>query len=190
MSIVKVDEIGGHTLERVNKLLSEIPNGSIKAAHSALKRASDRAKTEAGRFAASHYTLTKGDFSRNVTMKTKTEVSGESVASVSVTFRGRVLPLLTFQTRYGGDGMVQTQVMRNGGASTLQHAFVENVFGNLAVFEREGKSRFPVRQLFGPSTAHMMENEEVSEDMHKVIEETFDQRIEYEILRVLNGWGG
>lgn len=110
--------------------------------------------------------------------------------NMSISFGGQVLPLLTFNTTYTKDGAVQTQVKRNGGASTLQHAFVARIFGPTAVFERVGSPRFPVEQKFGPSTAHMMQNEQVIEKMDETIRTTYDTRIEHEILRVLNGWGG
>ena len=48
----------------------------------------------------------------------------------------------------------------------------------------------PVEQKFGPSTGHMMRNEEVIEKMDETIRDTYEKRIEHEILRVLNGWGG
>lgn len=109
---------------------------------------------------------------------------------MSISFSGTVLPLLTFNTTYSRDGTVQTQVMRNGGAATLQHAFVAHIFGPTAVFERVGSPRFPVEQKFGPSTGHMMRNEEVIEKMDETIRDTYEKRVEHEILRVLNGWGG
>ena len=83
-----------------------------------------------------------------------------------------------------------TKVKRNGGAASLQHAFTAKIFGPIAVFERVGSPRFPVEQKFGPSTGHMMQNEQIVEKMDETIRETFDKRVEHEILRVLNGWGG
>ena len=74
--------------------------------------------------------------------------------------------------------------------TTLDHAFVANIYGSTGVFERVGAPRFPVEQKYGPSTGHMMQNEQVVEKMDKTIRTTFDSRIEHEILRVLNGWGG
>lgn len=42
---------------------------------------------------------------------------------------------------------------------------------------------------YGPSTAHMMQNEKVTEEMVKTMEETYDKRIEHEITRILSGYG-
>ena len=188
MSFVKVSQIGEKSLDRVNKILQTFPSGAFKATYAALRRAGNTSKTQAGRFASARYTISKGDFMRNVTEKTVVKGDSGGVASMSITFAGHVLPLLTFKTNYSSDGRVQTQVMRNGGATTLQHAFTANIFGNVAVFERLGTSRFPVEQKFGPSTAHMMQNDEVIKQMDDTIRSKYEERIEHEILRIMNGW--
>lgn len=190
MSIVRISEANANTVERANKLLAGIPGGIYKASYAALRRAGDQAKTKAGQFAAAEYTINKGDFMRNVTSKTSITGDAGGVASLRIMYAGNVLPLLTFRTRYSRSGRLQTQVMRSGGTAVLEHAFAERVFGPTAVFERVGKDRFPVRQLFGPSTAHMMRNEHVVEQMDETIQEAFGQRMEHEITRLLNGWGG
>ena len=192
MSTIRIDEANQETINRINKILAGVPGGAYKAAYSALKRAGDTAKTRAGQFAAAEYTIPKSTFMRNV--KEKTQITGGSsaggVASLKISFAGNVLPLLEFNTRYSKDGLLTTQVKRNGGAATLQHAFAAKVFGPVAVFERMGAPRFPVEQKYGPSTAHMMQNEKVVEQMDRTIQQTFEQRADHEILRVLNGWGG
>lgn len=190
MSVVRVDEVGGASLERLNKMLSSIPGGVWRAAYSALRRAGDTAKTRAGQFAADEYAISKGDFIKNVSIKTHLSGEGGSIVSMAISYAGKVLPLLTFNTQYSRDGLLRTQVKRNGGSKTLQHAFAARVFGPVAVFERVGSPRFPVQQKYGPSTAHMMGNERVVEKMDDTIRETFEKRVEYEITRVLNGWGG
>lgn len=189
---IRVEKIGNESIDRINKILAGIPGGAFKVTYAALKRAGDTAKTKAGQFAAAEYTISKGDFMHNVTEKVRTEggsgVGG--VASMSISFAGHVLPLLTFNTSFSRGGTLTTKVKRNGGAASLQHAFTAKIFGPIAVFERVGSPRFPVEQKFGPSTGHMMQNEQVVEKMDVTIRETFDKRVEHEILRVLNGWGG
>lgn len=190
MSVITMEAVGGKGLDHVNKILAGIPDGAYRAAYGALRRAGDTAKTRAGQFAAAEYAITKGAFMRNVTEKTVVSGGAGGVAELKISFAGHVLPLLTFNTRFGRDGRVQTQVKRNGGASSLEHAFVARVFGPAAVFERLGASRLPIEQKFGPSTAHMMQNEQVVERMETTIRETFEARLDHETLRVLNGWGG
>lgn len=190
MSFIRVDQVGGKSLDRVNKILAGIPGGIWKAAYGALKRSGDTAKTRAGQFAAAEYTINKGTFMRNVSTKTHISSQGGSVVSMHISYAGHVLPLLTFHTKYARDGRVQTQVKRNGGATSLEHAFTASIFGPVAVFERVGAPRFPVEQKFGPSTGHMMQNDQVIKKMDETIRDTYEKRIEHEILRVLNGWGG
>lgn len=190
MSYIRVDEVGSNSLDRVNKLLAGIPGGVYKATFSALKRAGESAKTKAGQFAAAEYTITKGTFMRNVNSKTRVSGGSGGVASMSISFAGRVLPLLTFNTKFSKEARVQTQVKRNGGAATLERAFVANIYGSTGVFERVGAPRFPVDQLYGPSTGQMMQNDRVINQMDDTIRATYEARIEHEILRVLNGWGG
>lgn len=114
MSFICVNEVGDGSLERVNKLLHNVPGGVYKAAFSALKRAETPAKTRAGQFAAAEYTIGKGDFMRGVHSKTHITGGAGGVLGMSISFSGTVLPLLTFNTTYSRDGTVQTQVKRNG----------------------------------------------------------------------------
>ena len=190
MSTIRIDEVSGKGLDRVTKILAGVPGGVYKAVSSALKRAGDTAKTKAGQMAAAEYTISKGTFMRNVKIKNLVSSHAGGVASMSLSFAGGVLPLLNFNTKFSKDGRITTQVKRNGGGGTLEHAFVSNMFGATAVFERVGTSRFPVEQKYGPSTAHMMQNDDVIEKMSDAISETYDKRIEHEITRILNGWGG
>ena len=192
---IRVEVDGGKSLERAEKLLAGITRGNFtgtrNAAYRALERAGASAKTEAGRFAAEEYTINKGDFTRNVSVTTSVSGGGSTHGgeiSMSLKFAGTVLPLLTFNTKYSRDGLLTTQIKRNGGAATLEHAFAERVFGPIAAFERVGSPRFPVEQKFGPSTAHMMQNEQVIEKMDKKIKEEFEKRMEVQITRIMNGW--
>lgn len=187
---VYIAQPGDQSLDRINKILSGVPGGAFKATYSAMKRAGSTAKTKAGQFAAAEYTISKGSFMQNVHSKVNVSGGHGGVAGLSISFAGSVLPLLTFNTKYSRGGQITTQVKRNGGAATLQHAFVASIYGGIGVYERVGAPRFPVEQKFGPSTGHMMQNEEVVEKMEQTIVSTFEQRNDHEVLRVLNGWGG
>lgn len=188
MNII-IEQPEKNSLEKVNKLLAGIPRGAVTATSSALKRAGQNAMTNAGRFAAAEYAITKRDFMKNVRSKSSVKVEAGGVTELHISFAGNVLPLLTFQTRYSRSGKLTTQVKRNGGAATLQNAFVTQMGGHTGVYERVGDKRFPVEQKYGPSTSHMMENPEVVKKMQQSVLDTYEKRIDHEILRVLNGWG-
>jgi len=184
---IEVREVGHIDLKRINKILAGVPDGVFKASHAALKRAGERAKTEAGRFIAAEYVISKGDFMKNVT--TTTDVRGgysSGLTSLNLIFRGTPIPLMEFRVKYSRGGTLTAQVKRGGGG-TIQSAFVARVFGPMRVFERVGKARLPVEQKYGPSTAQMMANEEIVDAMSEVIQETFDERIEHEVWRLLSG---
>lgn len=183
MNYIEID--GGEELKKAELLLAGIPGGVYKASYAAMSRAGSSAKTKAGQLASAEYTITKGTFMG----KTVVRSHGHGAASISIRFAGSVLPLLQFQTRYASNGLM-TRVRRDGGGGALQHAFVANVFGSTAVFERSGKGRFPVEQLFGPATGSMMKDKAVVEKMEQTIIETYEKRMEHEITRILNGWGG
>lgn len=190
MSVVSIGQTPEKGLERVNKVLSGINNGAFRAVSSAMRRAGDAAKTQAGRLAAEEYAITKSTFMENVSVKTSVSSEGGSVASMSVRYAGHVIPLIAFNTRYGRDGKVQVEVKRGGGQKELDHAFVARMGGSMGIHERVGSKSTPTERKYGPSAAHMLQNEEVAGKMAAVIEETYNKRIEHEMLRLLNGWGG
>ena len=187
---IKVEDVGKNKLDYVNKVLAGIGNGSgaIKAVYAAAKRAAQRAKTEAGRFAAEEYTINKGTFMSRCKIKTSVAGGSGGATSVSITFAGSVIPLIEFNTRYARGGKLSTQVKRTGGAEILDHAFIAPVYGSTQAHEHIYGTRGPVETLYGPSTGHMMQNDNVIEKMDRVIAETFDQRIDHEMSRILNGW--
>ncbi len=185
-----IDDVGSNSLDHVNKVLASIGNGSgaIKAVYAAAKRAAQRGKTEAGRFAAEEYTINKGTFMSRCKIKTSVAGGSGGATSISISFAGTVIPLIEFNTKYSKGGMLSTQVKRTGGSAILEHAFAAPLYGATQVHEHAYVTRGPVETLYGPSTGHMMQNEIVTEKMEKVISETFDQRIDHEMSRILNGW--
>ena len=185
---VKVSS-AGVSLDRVTAILSGIPGAVPAAVRGALKRAGDTATAQAGRFAAAEYHLSQGAFNANSKQNVKQEDSAGGGVSLTIKFAGRVLPLLTFQARYSRGSLMYAKVRRDSGGGTLRHVFTASLGGRLGAYERVGKSRFPLSKKYGPSTAHMMQHEEVVKQMDKTISETYDKRIEHEITRILSGYG-
>jgi len=185
MSRVQI-EVESNELDRVSKILAGVTGGIGKAASRALKRAGDKAKSEAGSFAAREYTLSKGEFMKRVDVKTDVR-DGSMTTSLSINFRGATIPLIMFNTKHSLGGTVTAQVKRGQGGA-IHRAFAARVYhGRLRLFERVGKARLPVEQKFGPSGAQMMRNEDITEDMTNIIRETFDERLEHEAWQILSG---
>lgn len=191
---IYIEDTGQFNLERANKLLAGLSDGKLlrNAVYNAMNRAGIKARKEAASFATKKYTISSGGFKSHVREKYHIHFGGGKleggIVSSEISFAGTVIPLIEFQTKYGRDGSIHATVKRGSGGS-LEHAFVANMNG-LSIFERLGKERFPVEKKYGPSAAHMMMEDTVAESMENVIVGTFNARIEHEITRVLNGWGG
>jgi len=186
MPDVRIDDIGQAKIDRVNAILNGVGNGSgaFKAIGAAMKRAADSAKTQAGRYAAETYSISKSAFMSRCVITSKLKGGGEGVSSIDVIFAGTVIPLIEFGGTKGGPQGGVTASPKHGGGS-LRSAFINAVYGTRGVWERVGRKRFPVEQKYGPSTGHMMQDEGVSEKLTDHMMEVFDSRIEHEISRIL-----
>lgn len=178
-------------LERAIKLLAGIDKG--RSLHKAVMAASDRAaksaETQAGRLAAGRYVIKKSSFTSHVQTKRKTVGGSNGNYSVTISFAGGVIPLIEFGTKFSKDGGVYASVIRGSGGD-IAHAFIAPVFGKIGAFEHVNGTTGPVTQKYGPSAAHMMMDEGVVDQMDKVMRETFEKRMDHEVDRILNGWGG
>lgn len=176
---------------RAEKVLAGIRGGAKRAIGSALARAAAAGKTSAKGAVTKEYAISQSDFlarTKNINHFVKT---GYGEYSVVFGFRGHVIPLLHFNTKYSRGGKVVAQVKRANTAKELDRAFIAQINSHRGVFMRQGPERLPIVELFGPATPQMMySNENVSDEIEEKMLETFDKRIDHEITRILNGWGG
>ena len=183
-------DIAEDSLDRVTKLLAGINGGIYKAVGGALTRAAAAGKTAAKQPVTREYSISQSEFlsqTRNINHFVRDTGGGLTVV---FGFRGNVIPLMKFNTRVNNNGQVVTQVKRSGAAATLDRAFTAQMGGHRGVYERVGAKRFPVEELYGPATPQMMySNEEVMDEIEAKMAETYEKRIDHEILRILNGWG-
>ncbi len=178
------------SLDKATRLLAGINGGVYKAVGSALTRAAATGKTAAKQPVTKEYTISQSEFlarTRNINHFVRESSGGISVV---FGFRGNVIPLMKFNTRVNGSGQIVTQVKRSGSAETLNRAFSAQMGGHKGIYERVGVKRFPVEELYGPATPQMMySNEEVTDEIERKVADTYEKRIDHEILRILNGWG-
>lgn len=191
MSTVYFDEVGEFGLDRATKLLAGIPDGVYRAVGSAVKRSAQHGLTVGMKIVSEEYAISSGELksrTRNINA-----VEKDSGGSYSVTFgyRGNVIPLIRFDMHYADGAVVSTRVLRSSTRKELDHAFVAHMGSHTGVFERETKKRFPVAEMFGPSAVQAFyAHEETVDKMNDAILSTYETRIDHEISRVLNGWGG
>lgn len=184
-----VVDVSAESLERATNLLAGISGGAYKAVGSALKRAADSGKTVAKRAVTKEYAISQSEFlarTRNINHFVR-ESNGE--ITVSFGYAGCVIPLTKFNTRISSNGQVVTQVKRSSAAEVLEHSFQARMGEHRGIYERSGLNRFPVEERYGPATSQMIySNDEVIDEISARVSETFDKRIDQDILALLNGW--
>ncbi|WP_277260738.1 phage tail protein [Peptoniphilus lacrimalis] len=149
-----------------------------KALYFAKNRALNTVKTELARGVPKKYDT------KQKTIRDRTRVN-KNTGEVSVTgspirlFKFRVTP--TSPKRQ----LVTASVKRV--RKSLPNAFVQRMGnGTTGVFERVGKSRYPIRQLYTVSAPQMAGNEEVLEGAMERASIVFDERLSHEIGRLLD----
>lgn len=191
MSTMYFGEAGEYNLDRVSKLLAGIPDGVYRAVGSAMKRAAQHGLTVGMKIAADEYAIGQNELkSRTRRINTVVKDSGRTF-EVTFGYRGNLIPLIHFDTKIDKSGRVATRVLKSNTRQLLDRAFVAHVGAHTGVFERETEARHPIRELYGPSAVQAFNaHEETVDKMDEEIQKAYNGRIEHEITRVLNGWGG
>ncbi len=183
-------EITESQIERVHTILGMIPNGANKALNNTINRALTTFRSTSGKVVRAAYNIKASDIKNNQNMKMK-RATPQDVEG-SILFVGTVIPLIKFgvNPKEPARKKVSVSVLRAEGGKRLQSAYVANLgrYG-AGVFERLTSKRESSQQLYGPSVAHMMENENVMSKAEAAAQETINKRIEHEISRILNGYG-
>ncbi len=191
MNTVYFDGVGEYKLDYATKLLAGIPDGVYRAVGSAMKRAAQHGLTVGMRIVSEEYAIGQGELKSRT--KNINSIVKDGAGSYSVTFgyRGNVIPLIKFDTRIDKSGRIATRVFRSSSREVLDHAFVAQVGSHTGIFERITNKRTPTKELFGPSAVQAFyANESTVDKMDEEINKTYEARIDHEIMRVLNGWGG
>ncbi len=190
------DALGStNSFDDATRLLAGIEGGARRAVGAAIQRTVTSTRAYAARAISKEYTISPTVFKEYTKVSSSNQKRAVRIehgtTEYGIMFHGYHIPLIRFDTAFGADGRITTRVKRESPAVALDQAFVANVGGRLGIYEREGRDRFPIKQFLGPATPQMMSaNEDVMDDIQNHIHETFDKRLDHEITRVLNGWGG
>ena len=212
MSIVKIEEFGGKSLSRAEKLLAGIPGGVEKAVKSAMPRAVSHLQKQSYERIRERYAISEANIREDETIKVEYHYGGGVQAVVR--FSGHKIPLYRFDgaspksPTYDKSKLVSALVsggwkMVHPGAAASGHQLkgtAPTVFDNafvaamnagdkkhVGIFERVGNS---IQELMGSSVAQMIGSDEVKEKLAEDASRKFEERMEHEIDRLLNGWGG
>lgn len=190
-------------LTRVEQMLGHIPGAANKAASNAINRAVMTARTEASKKIREMYYI-----NQKAIYATMTVIKASPSNPVArIKSKSGPIPLIKFKVKptspYEKQGSETTRVqkraakkrrgspviarVKKGGGGEISHAFIAKMkSGHVGVFEREGKTRKPMDQLYGPSITQMLGNPSVIQYIEAQSLAKLDERITHEIKRVLD----
>lgn len=186
-------QITADQIERVNLILSGVPKGAEKAMASVIRRANNTVRSEALKGITSVYAITRQNVRADTTIKVRTQKADGGVVGM-VSFAGYKIPLYRINvspTLPVQRATVSAAVLAESGRTPFAHAFIAKMkSGHTGMFERDGTGRLPITEFMGPSAAQMAANSVVVEQVEEKAQEVINKRIEHEITRILNGYGG
>lgn len=191
---------------RLAGLSSELLRKAIKPA---LSRAASSLRSHTAEAIRENYDISKEALRADKNVKIS--YTYDNGVQAYVTFAGHKIPLY----RYGGaapaaptvNASEWTRALINGwktvhpsvparghqlkstSPSQFEHAFVAQMAsGHKGIFERTGDGS-KIRELMGSSIPQMLGNDDVSARLAGLAGEKFEERLDHEIDRLLNGWG-
>lgn len=111
--------------------------------------------------------------------------------TATIASKGPMQDIMSFLTRPNmGTGAAAAQVLNSGSLKPLEleglKAFVTRfASGHVAIVQRIGPERLPVKKLLSPSVPHMLGNEEVRKQAEKMTYEILQEEIDKQVQRVL-----
>lgn len=216
MSTIRVECVGQDAFRHAAEQLAEIPGGIDQAIKSATKRAASYLRTQSTKEIRQRYDITR----RNIRAEQNVKVSYRYFNGIEarITFRGNKIPLFRYGGAAPKEPTVnaektvmaivngQLRAVHPGVAASghqltstsptkFSNAFVARMqSGHVGIFERTG-GKTPtgdaaIREIMGSSVPQMLGNEEVQESLSEKTMGKMEERLEHEVNRILNGWGG
>jgi len=182
-------EISVEEMQKAQKLLAGIPKGTERAFSSAINRGLSYAKTQALREVRQVYAVKQSQFNNATVTRVQNASAGRLTGYIA--FSGVKIPLYQFNVSHSSGGKKVRAGLKKGSWTAFEHAFVAQMQnGHIGIFERVGNERIPIEEIMGLSGAQMVGNGEIVEKLTKAVQEKVNERVEHEINRILNGYGG
>lgn len=165
-------EIGGKAVDR---LLKEYPKLTTRAMVRAMNRAIQGGRTVMVRAIAQDMGTTQSAIRAALTMREATLTNPEAKLAAPL----KRLPISAFKPvqRRGG-----VSYRLRGGKGQIPNAFIATMpGGHPGVFARKGKTRLPIRELFGPSIGHVFGKHRDAgiERVRQIFRERFDHEMAF-----------
>ena len=205
----------GGALDRAEKMLAGIPGGAEKAVKSAMSRAVSSVRSNAVKEIRKEYDIGAAAVRSNQNIKSRYTYAGGNVTA-TVLFAGHKIPLYRYNGTNpkmptvdkgktviaiinGKHVPVHPGVAASGHQKTdtsvtkFDNAFIARMkSGHIGIFERTGGQMAgggdAIHELMGSSVPTMVGNETVREELTRAAWEKFDERLDHEIMALMNGW--
>lgn len=173
----------------LNSIRKRLP--TEKLAKTVMSRAISRAitagRTQAGREAAKNYAIRQG----RVSERARITKPSANAPVAELKFSGPSLNIADYRVSPSKPDPARRPVLRvmvskTGGMRPMRGPFLLNLrSGSIKAFKREGRARYPIRPVFGPSIPQLVGSEQVSEAVIDRMVEVMDKRLDHEINREL-----
>ena len=177
-------------LEKARKELEGINNGLEIVVARAVKTAAREAKKAAVNRVAEEFFIDKKPVSDSINIKNPTVEN--PVAEISNNRKKDTFTLKRFKVEVPLSGPIKVAQSRSGGLKELKRGFLtapKNQPGNIQVFRREGKKRYPIEVQRGYSTGGMLNAENISDYVEEVAQEKIYGQIDKEVSKFFNKKG-
>ncbi len=181
-------EVKAEQLKKAGIWLYSVKDGVPKAVTSAINRTAENIKAEAVRKTQGTYDIKSSDVRK--TLRITRATKGNLTAYVKSL--GSPIPLIQFKVRPASPQKrppaVLTASVKRSGGKPIPGAFVSRMgSGHTGVFERWGKPRLPIRELYGPPVPVMLDEPGVRQHIEQQAVIRLEKRLDHEILRLLGG---
>lgn len=215
MSTIRIETAGGEELDRATRLLAGIENGVDTALRRAAARSISHLRTNSVKAIRERYAISAANIRANENVKVK--YTYQNGVQAFVTFFGHKIPLYRYdgaapaqptpdtgkmvaamikgQRKWVHPGIAARGHQLKGTSSEqFQNVFVARMdSGHVGLFERTGgvtsEGSDEIQEKMGLSVPQMLGNKEVEEKLARESMEKFEERLDHEILCILNGWG-
>ena len=175
-------------MSNIERMLAGFSQSAVeKAIRTGITRTLKGAKQQAAKKATERYTAKASSISKTM----KTRVSGITGELLS---RAKRIPLTSFKHKPSkrpkkvtkGNPYLYSEVIR-GQSRVREHAFLAPSNG-IKAFERAGKSRYPIKMLYGPSAAEMLGKPPTSTFIMAKMQERLQIDVMHEVNALLGGF--
>lgn len=215
MSTIQITEDIRKSSERAYRMLAGIEGGAERALKSAMTRAASHLRANAGRAIREQYDISQAALRTEKNVRVSYDF--QNGAQVTITYCGQKIPLYRYggtspkiptqnRAHIGPvflSGLYWRQVypgvtssahiLRSTSPKTIPNTFVVRMpNGHTGIFERTGgvtsSGADALRELMGLSVPQMLGNEKVYRKLADEAMQKLDERLDHEIMRLLNGW--